>query len=96
MDIDKVLDAYDDDDAIKFIQANLPDEAKQMFTDDDIQYFLDIMYILDDKCVIDPDEFKKKFLAEAAKDEVTSITADNLEYLMDAEAKYFESLAADN
>ena len=40
MDIDKVLDAYDDDDAIKFIQANLPDEAKQMFTDDDIQYFL--------------------------------------------------------
>ena len=54
------------------------------------------MYILDDKCVIDPDEFKKKFLAEAAKDEVTSITADNLDYLMDAEAKYFESLAADN
>lgn len=96
MDIDKVLDAYDDDDAIKFIQENLPDEAKQMFTDDDIQYFLDIMYILDDKCIIDPDEFKSKFLAEAANDEVTSITADNLEYLMDAEAKYFDSLAADN
>lgn len=96
MDIDKVLDAYDDDDAIKFIQENLPQEAKQMFSDDDIQYFLDIMYILDDKCVIDPEEFKKKFMAEAVKDEITAITAENIDYLMDAEAKYFNSLASDN
>lgn len=95
MDIDKVLEAYDDDAAIEFIQEHLPEEVKKQLSDDDLQYFLDVMYILDDKCIIDPDEFKSKFLAEAAKDEVSSITADNLEYLIDAEAKYFDSLSKD-
>lgn len=92
MDIDKVLEAYDDDAAIEFIKNYMPDAVKSQFSDDDIQYFLDVMYILDEKCIIDPDEFKKKMLSEAAKDEVTAITADNVEYLIDAEAKYFESL----
>ncbi len=93
MDIDKVLESYDDDEAIKFITNALPDNIKSQFTDDDIQYFLDIMYILDEKCIIDPDEFKKKLLAEAAKDGMTSINADNVDYLIDGEAAYFKSIS---
>jgi len=92
MDIDKVLEAYDDDEAIEFIKNKLPENVKNLFTDDDLQYFLDVMYILDEKCIIDPDEFKAKLLSEAAKDEITSITSDNIEYLIDAESAYFTSL----
>lgn len=92
MDIDKVLEAYDDDAAIEFIKNHLPADIGVQFTDDDIQYFLDVMYILDEKCIIDPDEFRKKMLSEAAKDQVTAITADNVEFLIDAEAAYFKSL----
>lgn len=92
MDIDKVLEAYDDDAAIEFIKNTLPADVKSQFTDDDLQYFLDVMYILDEKCIIDPDEFKKKLLSEAAKDGITAITTDNVDYLIDGEAEYFKSL----
>ncbi len=92
MDIDKVLEAYDDDAAIEFIKNALPTDVKSQFSDDDLQYFLDVMYILDEKCIIDPDEFKKKLLSEAAKDNITAITAKNVDYLIDGEANYFKSL----
>lgn len=92
MDIDKVLEAYDDDAAIEFIKNTLPAEVKSQFTDDDLQYFLDVMYILDEKCIIDPDEFKKKLLSEAVKDGMASINADNVDYLINGEAEYFKSL----
>ncbi|MCQ2337131.1 MAG: hypothetical protein MJ010_08145 [Paludibacteraceae bacterium] len=92
MDIDKVLESYDDDEAIKFIINTLPTDIRQQFTEDDIQYFLDVIYILDESCIIDPDEFRSKILSYAKKDEITAITPENVDYLINGEADYFKSL----
>lgn len=35
---------YDEDDAVKFIQNYLPQELKGKFSDDEINYIIDIIY----------------------------------------------------
>lgn len=40
---DKVLE-YDEDESLRFIQENLPEEMKDEFTDDEINYIVDLIY----------------------------------------------------
>ena len=35
---------YDDDEAIKFIRNQLPQELKEKFSDDDLNYLVDLIY----------------------------------------------------
>lgn len=42
---------FDDDDAISFILNYLPAEEKAIFTEDDVQYLLDVIYEFYDKKV---------------------------------------------
>ena len=50
---------YDEDDSVKFIQNYLPQELKGKFSNDDINYIVDLIYdfyesngMLDDICYI--------------------------------------------
>ena len=40
---DKVLE-YDEQDSVRFIQEHLPDEMRGEFTDDEINYIVDLVY----------------------------------------------------
>jgi len=35
---------YDDDEAIKFIRNQIPQELKEKFSDDDLNYLIDLIY----------------------------------------------------
>lgn len=60
---------YDEDDSVKFIRESLPEEMKNEFSDDDINYIVDLIY-----------EFyeEKGFLAEDNKDEFVEFDEDEL------------------
>lgn len=40
---EKVLE-YDEDDSLRFIQENLPEEMKNEFSEDEINYIVDLIY----------------------------------------------------
>lgn len=40
---DKVLE-YDEDDSLRFIRENLPEEMQDEFSDDEINYIVDLIY----------------------------------------------------
>lgn len=40
---DKVLE-YDEDDSLRFIRKNLPEEMQDEFSDDEINYIVDLIY----------------------------------------------------
>lgn len=44
MSNEKDLIQYDEDDAVKFIQNYLPQEMKGKYTNDEINYIIDIVY----------------------------------------------------
>jgi hypothetical protein len=48
---------YDEEDSIRFIQEHLPDEMKGKFTDDEINYVVDLIYeYYEEKGFLDEDE----------------------------------------
>ena len=69
----KVLE-YDEDDSLKFIQDSLPEEMKGKFSDDDINYIVDLIY-----------EFyeEKGFLDENDDAEIEIDEDELLEYIFD-------------
>jgi hypothetical protein len=60
---------YDDDDAVRFIQKNLPEELQNKFNDDAIHYIIDLI-----------DDFydTKGFLEEGDDDEEVEINEEEL------------------
>ncbi|MBP7209754.1 MAG: hypothetical protein KBA02_01010 [Paludibacteraceae bacterium] len=92
MSSEKKLSAYDDDDAIAFILKNISSDCQSFFEDDDIQYFLDLMYEMDEKFIVDEDELISKIIKESKKDGMDKFTAENITALLDAENKYSKSI----
>lgn len=53
---DKVLE-YDEDDSLRFIRENLPEEMQDEFSDDEINYIVDLIYdFYEDKGYLDEEE----------------------------------------
>ena len=92
MSSEKNLSAYDDDDAIAFILKNISSDYQSFFEDDDIQYFLDLMYEMDEKFIVDEDELISKIIKESKKDGMDKFTAENVTALLDVENKYSKSI----
>ena len=44
MSEDKTIIEYDEDDSVKFIRKNLPEEMQNEFSDDEINYIVDLVY----------------------------------------------------
>ena len=65
---------YDDQEAVKFIQNNLPQEYKGKFTDDEITYITDVIYdYFESQGMLDPE----------LEDEETDLNLDDItEYVM--------------
>lgn len=97
--------AYDEDDAVKFIQNYLPQELKNKFTNDEINYVIDIIYefyekkglldenVSDDEAIeIDEDELIEYVLKNTKKDKLSSFTAEEVTFIIQGELAYCESI----
>jgi hypothetical protein len=93
---------YDEDAAILFIRNQLPQEMKEKFSNDDLNYIIDLIYeFYDDKgflndddteVEVDLDELTAFVIKNAKKDKVGSYKEDEIQFIVDAEIAYCESL----
>jgi len=99
---DKDFLEYDEDAAILFIRNQLPQEMKEKFSNDDLNYIIDLIYeFYDDKgflndddteVEVDLDELTAFVIKNAKKDKVGSYKEDEIQFIVDAEIAYCESL----
>ena len=99
---DEDLMEYDDDEAIKFIRNQLPQEMKEKFSDDDLNYLVDLIYEFyeekgylgdeDTEVDVDLDELTAYVIKNAKKDKVGVYTEDEIGFVVDAEIAYCDSL----
>ncbi len=94
---------YDEDEAVKFIQNYLPQELKERFSNDDINYIIDLIYEFyeakgfmdsdeDDEVEIDEEEMVAFVLKNAKKNGFGSFEADEITFIIQGEFEYCESL----
>ena len=94
---------YDDDEAIKFILNNLPQEHKSKIDEDDVNYVLDVVYEYYEKngyfdensseeVEVDEDELFEFVLKCAREDKMKKLDEIAIQYILDGEFKYCESI----
>jgi hypothetical protein len=96
---------YDEDEAVKFIQNFLPQELKNKFTDNDINYVIDIVYdyyddkgisdesVSDDEIIdLDEDELIAYVQQNVKKDKVLKLSEEEITFIVRGELAYCESL----
>lgn len=99
----KVLE-YDEDDSLKFIRENLPEEMKSELSDDEINYIVDLIYEFydekgfldeddsDSEIEIDEDELLEYILKNARKDAIKDYTDEQIEAIVSCELAYCDTL----
>ena len=105
MSSEKDLIQYDEDDAVKFIQNYLPQEMKEKYTNDEINYIIDIVYDFydekgfmsedtDEESVvnIDEDEIVAYVLKYTKKDKVNNFAEDEIAFIIQGELAYCDSI----
>lgn len=96
---------YDEDDAVKFIRNFLPQELKGKFSDDDINYIVDLIYEFyetkgffnedlgdDEEIEFDEEELTTFVVTNAKKDEVGKFEAEDIAYVVQGELEYCDSI----
>ncbi|RHJ90513.1 hypothetical protein [Parabacteroides bouchesdurhonensis] len=96
---------YDEDESVKFIQNYLPQELKGKFSDDDINYIVDLIYefyenkgFLDDNADdnkeidIDEDELTEYVTKNAQKDGVGKFQPEDIVFIVQGELEYCDSI----
>lgn len=104
MSEDKKVLEYDEDDSLRFIQENLPEEMKNEFTDDEINYIVDLIYEFyeeegfldeqndDSEIEIDEDELLEYIFENAPIDNIREYTEEQIEAIVACELAYCDSL----
>ena len=98
----KVLE-YDEDDSLKFIQQYLPEEMQDEFTDDDINYIVDLVYEFyeekgfldesdDSEIEIDEEELLEYIFENAREDAIRDYTDEQIEAIVAGELAYCDTL----
>ena len=94
---------YDEDDSVKFIQNYLPQELKGKFSNDDINYIVDLIYHLyesngildddgDDEIEIDEEEVVNYVIKNAQKDGVGKFEPEEITFIVQGELEYCDSI----
>lgn len=94
---------YDEDESVKFIQNNLPEEMKDKFSADEVNYIVDLIYEFyeekgfleendDTEVEIDEDELLDFVLKNARKDGVRDYTDEEIEAIVAGELAYCDTL----
>ena len=98
----KVLE-YDEDDSLKFIQQYLPEEMQDVFSDDEINYIVDLVYefyedkgfldeIDDSEIEIDEEELLEYIFENAREDDIREYTDEQIEAIVAGELAYCDTL----
>ena len=94
---------YDEDDSVKFIQNYLPQELKGKFSNDDINYIVDLIYDfyesngmldddVDDEIEIDEEEVVNYVIKNAQKDGVGKFEPEEITFIVQGELEYCDSI----
>ena len=96
---------YDEDDSVAFIQNYLPQELKGKFSNDDINYIVDLIYefyeskgFLDEnsddnaEIDIDEDELIGFVVKNAQKDGVGKFSPEDITFIVQGELEYCDSI----
>ncbi|RHJ83252.1 hypothetical protein [Parabacteroides sp. AM08-6] len=97
---------YDEDDSVEFIQNYLPQELKGKFSNDDINYIVDLIYeyyesegLLDEENTaddsevnIDEDELIAFVIKNAQKDGIGKFTSEEITFIVQGELEYCDSI----
>jgi hypothetical protein len=94
---------YDEDEAVAFIRNYIPQELKPKFSDDDLNYIIDLIYeyyeregLLDDESEeeveVDLDDLTAFVVKNAMKDKVGKYTDEEIRFIVDGEIAYCETL----
>ncbi|MCD7976061.1 MAG: hypothetical protein LUG51_02480 [Tannerellaceae bacterium] len=96
---------YDEDDSVKFIQNYLPQELKGKFSNDDINYIVDLIYdyydtkgyLSDSKdedtdIEIDEEELVNYVIKNAQKDGMGKYTPEEITFIVQGELEYCDSI----
>ena len=98
---------YDDQEAVKYIRNYIPQELKELVTDDDIIYFVDLIYdfyesrgFFDDaedegaeeEAEFDDEELLDYVVKNARKDEIGQFDKDQIRFIVQGEMAYSESI----
>lgn len=96
---------YDEEDAVKFIQNYLPQEIKGKYTNDEINYIIDIVYdyydekgFMDDDTDealvvdIDEDEIIAYVLKNTKKDKINDFSSEDIAFIIQGELAYCDSI----
>lgn len=105
MSEEKDLIQYDEEDAVKFIQNYLPQEMKGKYTNDEINYIIDVVYDYydekgfmndetDDESIvdIDEDEIIAYVLKNTKKDKINNFSSEEIAFIIQGELAYCDSL----
>lgn len=97
---------YDEDDSVKFIRNYLPIDLKDKFSDDEINYIVDLIYEFydtkgyfddskgddDTQIEIDEDELITFVIKNAQKNEVGKFEPDEIAFIVQGELEYCDSI----
>ena len=92
---------YDDDEAVKYIQEHLPQDARGKFSDDEVLYISDVIYDYyqangylseDEEVDIDMDDLTEYVMKNAKRDGFNNFDADLVRWVIECEMDYEESL----
>ncbi|MGL4228128.1 MAG: hypothetical protein ACRCR3_05750 [Tannerellaceae bacterium] len=95
---------YDEDESVKFIQNYLPQELKGKYSNDDINYVVDLIYDYyeskgflneteeDVDVEIDEDDLIAYVVKNAKKDQVIKLEADDIQHIVQGELAYCDSI----
>lgn len=97
---------YDEDDAVRFIRNYLPQELKGKFSDDEINYIIDLIYefyeskgffdeekLGDDEDVeFNEDELIQFVVENAKKDEIGEFDPEDIIFIVQGELEYCDSI----
>ena len=98
---------YDDAASVAFIRNYIPQELKELLSDDDIVYFVDLIYdyyesrgyISDDEDLsdeepieVDEDELVDYVVRNAKKDGVGKFDPDQIRFIVQGELEYCENI----
>lgn len=103
MSEDNQVFEYDEDQAVVFIQNHLPEEMKNKFSEDDINYVIDLIYDFyeseglfegndEDDVEIDLDKLLEFVIKNARKDNIRDFSDEELESIVAGELAYCDTL----
>lgn len=86
---EKVLE-YDEDDSLRFIRENLPEEMQDEFSDDEINYVVDLIYdFYEEKGYLDENDDDEDSEVEIDEDELLEYIGRNAEKNKELLGRYY-------